>query len=93
MNSAQLSYLVLGVTPATIATCRTLAAQGGCFTVLDRDQKAGHRLVLELNTGSRGRAIFIPGNPQDPYDRADALAENASCWPDQTPLILSPAAP
>lgn len=93
MNSAQLSYLVLGVTPATIATCRTLAAQGGCFTILDGDQSAGHKLVLELNTGSRGRAIFIPGNPHDADDRADALLENARCWPDQTPLILSPAAP
>ncbi|MFY8093715.1 MAG: hypothetical protein ACOVN0_09560 [Niveispirillum sp.] len=93
MNSAQLSYLVLGITPATMAACRTLATQGGCFTVLDGDQLAGHRLVLELNTGSRGRAIFIPGNPQDPDDRADAMAENARCWPDQTPLILSPATP
>ncbi|MBP7336747.1 hypothetical protein [Niveispirillum sp.] len=93
MNSAQLSYLVLGVTPATMAVCRALAAQGGCFTILDTDQKAGHRLVLELNTGSRGRAIFIPGDPRNPNDRADAVAENASCWPDQTPLILSPAWP
>ncbi|OYQ32360.1 hypothetical protein CHU95_16285 [Niveispirillum lacus] len=93
MTSLQLSYLVLGVTPATIAACRTLAGQGGCFTILATDQEAGHRLVLELNTGSRGRAIFIPGNPQDAGDRADALAEHARCWPDQTPLILSPAGP
>jgi hypothetical protein len=68
-----------------------LASQGGCFTVMDMDQRAGHRLVLELNTGSRGRAIFIPGNPEESCDRADAIAENARCWPDQTALILSPA--
>jgi len=91
VNSAQLSYIVLGVTPSTSAACRTLASQGGCFTVMDMDQRAGHRLVLELNTGSRGRAIFIPGNPEDDGERADAIAENARCWPDQTALILSPA--
>lgn len=91
MNSAQLSYLVLGITPATAAACRTLAAEGGCFTIMDPDQKAGHRLVLSLNTGSRGRAIFMPGDPRNPDDRADALIENARCWPDQSPIILSPA--
>ncbi|AUN30131.1 hypothetical protein [Niveispirillum cyanobacteriorum] len=91
MISAELSYIVLGVTPAIAAACRTLAGQGGCFTIMDSDQRAGHRLVLELNTGSRGRAIFVPGNPEEAGDRADAMAENARCWPDQTPLILSPA--
>lgn len=89
MKAAELSYVVLGVTPATAAACRALAAQGGCFTIMDRDQDAGHRLTLELNTGSRGRAVFIPGDPEHPDDRADALAENARCWPDQTPVILS----
>lgn len=93
MNSAQLSYVVLGVTPASTAACRTLASQGGCFTIMDRDQRAGHRLTLELNTGSRGRAVFIPGNPEQDGDRAEALAENARCWPDQTGIILSPASP
>lgn len=93
MNAAQLSYIVLGVTPATAAACRTLAGQGGCFTIMDSDQRKGHRLVLELNTGSRGRAIFIPGNPEESCDRADAMVENARCWPDQTALILSPASP
>lgn len=91
MNAAQLSYIVLGVTPAIAAACRTLASQGGCFTIMDMDQQAGHRLVLELNTGSRGRAIFVPGNPEQAGDRADAIAENARCWPDQTALMLSSA--
>lgn len=93
MNPAQLSYVVLGVSPATVAVCRTLADQGGCFTIMDGDQRAGHRLTLELNTGSRGRAVFIPGNPQDPGDRAKAIAENARCWPDQTAVILSCLSP
>lgn len=91
MNPAQLSYIVLGVTAGTESACRALAAQGGCFTIMDRDQRAGHRLVLALNTGSRGRAIFLPGNPADAGDQAEAMAENARCWPDQTALILSPA--
>ena len=91
MNSAQLSYLVLGVTPATVAACRTLAGQGGCFTIMDSDQQAGHRLVIELNVGSRGRAIFFPGNPRNEDDRVQAMVENARCWPDQTMLILSSA--
>lgn len=91
MNATHLSYVVLGVTPATAAACRALATQGGCFTLMDKDQDAGHRLTLELNTGSRGRAVFIPGDPEDPADRAEAMVENARCWPDQTPVILSRA--
>lgn len=93
MNATELAYVVLGVNPATDAACRALAVHGGCFTIMDADQQQGHRLALALNTGSRGRAIFIPGNPEDAGDRADALAETARCWPDQTAIILSPAWP
>ncbi|MFV3128252.1 hypothetical protein [Niveispirillum sp. KHB5.9] len=89
----ELSYVVLGLTPATAAACRTLANQGGCFTIMATDQDEGHRLTLELNTGSRGRAVFIPGDPQNVADRTYAMEENARCWPDQTALILSPASP
>ncbi|MFV3074099.1 hypothetical protein [Niveispirillum fermenti] len=93
MNATELAYVVLGVTAGTAAACRALATHGGCFTIMDTDQDRGHRLTLALNTGSRGRAIFIPGNPENAGDRADALAETARCWPDQAAIILSPAGP
>lgn len=86
-----LACIVLGIDATVAAACRVLAEGGCCFVIMDADSHAGHRLTLALNTGSRGRAVFVPGDPEQADDRAEALAECARCWPGQPSFILAPA--
>lgn len=82
------AYVLTGIDAAMAATARQLAAAGASFVILDRPGGPGRALVLELNTGSRGRAVYLPGNPDAPFDRSLALTECARCWPQQVPILI-----
>ncbi len=88
MVPARIAYVLAGIDPAMAATARQLADGGASFVILDPPGGPGRALVLELNTGSRGRAVYMPGNPALASERAEALVECARCWPDQTPILI-----
>lgn len=69
---------VVGLQHAALA--RLLIAEGCRMVLIDRDMVAGHRLVLELNTGNAGMALFIPGSGDHALDAADAVAEAQAAW-------------
>jgi len=85
------AYVLAGIDGAIRARAWELAGTGACFVVLDVPGGAGRALTLALNTGSRGRAVFLPGDPTDPAEQAAALAECRQCWPQHEPVLLQPA--
>jgi NAD(P)-dependent dehydrogenase (short-subunit alcohol dehydrogenase family) len=85
------AYVLAGIDGTIRARAWELAKTGACFVVLDVPGGAGRALTLALNAGSRGRAVFLPGDPTDPMERAAALAECRQCWPPHEPVLLQPA--
>lgn len=76
--------------PVAATTARLMAAAGARLVLMDPDEAGGHRLVLELNTGESGRAVFLPGRPSDPAELAEAIAECRRCW-GSCDLVIGPA--
>ncbi|WP_041785334.1 SDR family NAD(P)-dependent oxidoreductase [Rhodospirillum centenum] len=79
-------------TVAAAEAARLMAAAGANLVLMDRDLRAGHRLTLELNAGNRGIAVFLPGDPADAGDLAEAVAEARQSW-GGCDLVLSPLMP
>lgn len=68
-----------------------LKAAGARLVVLDTDLDRGHRLVLALNTGNSGIAVFLPGDPASSADLAEAVAECRTCWGRCDLVVQAPA--
>lgn len=84
--------LVTRATEGTAEVAHMIRDEGGRFVVMETDVEAGRRLVLSLNTGNGGVAVFLPGDADDPADRAEAVAECRRCWgPDKSIVMLVPA--
>jgi NAD(P)-dependent dehydrogenase (short-subunit alcohol dehydrogenase family) len=90
LHTLSAAYVLAGIDDAIRARALALAETGACFVVLDRPGGAGRALTLALNTGSRGRAVFLPGDPADPAECAAALVECRQCWPHHEPVLLQP---
>jgi len=58
----------------------TLKEAGAVMVLMAPDASAGRRLTLALNAGNRGVALFIPGDPRNPADLAEAQAEARRAW-------------
>lgn len=84
------AFVIAGVSETTADIARLMKRQGSQFVIMDRDTHRGHRLTLELNTGNRGIAVFLPGDPADPADLDEAVEECRRCW--AAPVMLLRAA-
>lgn len=84
--------VVAGVAdPAAADAARLFARSGARLVLMDPDAGLGRRIVLELNTGNSGIAVFLPGNPADLGDMAAAVAEARRCW-GGCDLVVAPTA-
>lgn len=84
--------LVTRATAGTSDLAHMIRDQGGRFVVMGAETEPGRRLVLSLNTGNKGIAVFLPGDPDSPDDLAEAVAECHRCWGEgKNVVVLSPA--
>lgn len=87
------TILVTKATDETAEIAHSIRDGGGRFVVMDTDLAAGRRLVLSLNTGNGGVAVFLPGDAAHPADLEEALGECRRCWGAEKGIVLlAPAA-
>lgn len=84
------TFLITRVTDGVAEVATMIRDQGGRFVVMGTDLEAGRRLVLSLNTGNGGVAVYLPGDWSLAADREAGLAECRRCWGDKPVLLLLP---